>query len=71
MAADQKNCCEKGKSLMGILNEQQKQRAIEIMQSGKITADKYVNHVFPLDRVKEAFEIAMNPHESIKVMIEP
>jgi len=46
-------------------------QTLEIMQSGTITADKYVTHVFPLDRVKEAFETAMNPHESIKVMLEP
>jgi threonine dehydrogenase-like Zn-dependent dehydrogenase len=45
--------------------------AAEIIQSGKITADKYVTHVFPLERVKEAFETAMNTLESIKVMIEP
>jgi threonine dehydrogenase-like Zn-dependent dehydrogenase len=47
------------------------EQAIEMIQSGKITADKYVTHVFPLDGVKEAFETAMNPHESIKVMLEP
>lgn len=47
------------------------QEAVEIIQSGKITADKYVTHVLPLDRVKEAFEIAMKTLESIKVMIEP
>jgi L-iditol 2-dehydrogenase len=47
------------------------QQAVEILQSGKITAEKYVTHVFPLDRVKEAFEAALNPHESIKVILEP
>ena len=46
-------------------------QTLDIIQSGKITADKYVTHIFPLDRVKEAFETAMNPHESIKVMLEP
>jgi threonine dehydrogenase-like Zn-dependent dehydrogenase len=47
------------------------QKAVEMMQSGTITADKCVTHVFPLEQIKEAFEIAMDPHESIKVMIEP
>lgn len=46
-------------------------QAVKILQSGKITADKYVTQVFPLDEIKEAFEVASNPHESIKVMIEP
>jgi L-iditol 2-dehydrogenase len=46
-------------------------QAVEIIQSGKITADKYVTHVFPLDKVREAFETAVNPHEAIKVMVEP
>ena len=45
--------------------------AVEIIQSGKITADKCVSHVFTLNKIREAFETAMNTHESIKVMIEP
>lgn len=45
--------------------------ALELMKEGKITADKYVTHVFPLNKIKEAFEVAMDPHESIKVIIEP
>ncbi len=47
------------------------QEAVNIIQSGKITADKYVTHTLPLSKVKEAFEIATNPHESIKVILEP
>ena len=47
------------------------QEAIELMQSGKCTAEKLVTQVFPLDKIKEAFEIAMNPHQSIKVLVEP
>ena len=46
-------------------------KATELLQSGKITADKHVTHVFPLDKTKEAFETAMNPHETIKVIVEP
>jgi threonine dehydrogenase-like Zn-dependent dehydrogenase len=47
------------------------QEALELMQSGKCTSKKLVTHVFPLDKIKEAFEIALNPHESIKVLVEP
>jgi L-iditol 2-dehydrogenase len=47
------------------------QEAIELMQSGKCTAEKLVTHVFPLNRITEAFEIASNPHQSIKVLVEP
>jgi threonine dehydrogenase-like Zn-dependent dehydrogenase len=47
------------------------QEAIDLMQGGKCTAEKMVTQVFPLDRIKEAFETAMNPHESIKVLVEP
>jgi threonine dehydrogenase-like Zn-dependent dehydrogenase len=46
-------------------------RAVELIQSGKITADKYVTHIFPLDKIREAFECALNPYESIKVIVEP
>ncbi|MFC1901650.1 zinc-binding dehydrogenase [Chloroflexota bacterium] len=45
--------------------------ALELLQSGKITAKKHVTHVFPLDKIKEAFETASNPHESIEVIVEP
>lgn len=47
------------------------EESIEFMRSGIITAEKYVSHIFPLSKVNEAFEVALNPHESIKVMLEP
>jgi threonine dehydrogenase-like Zn-dependent dehydrogenase len=47
------------------------QEAVDIMESGKCTAEKVVTHVFPLDKINEAFDVAMDPHESIKVIIEP
>jgi threonine dehydrogenase-like Zn-dependent dehydrogenase len=47
------------------------QEAVELLQSGKCTAEKLVTRVFPLDKIKEAFELASNPHQSIKVLIEP
>jgi threonine dehydrogenase-like Zn-dependent dehydrogenase len=46
-------------------------KGMEYIRSGKITAKKHVTHVFPLDKIKEAYETALNPHESIKVMVEP
>jgi threonine dehydrogenase-like Zn-dependent dehydrogenase len=47
------------------------EESIKLLQSGKFTAEKYVTHVFPLEKTMEAFEAAINPHESIKVVIEP
>jgi len=44
---------------------------VDLIQSGKISAKKHVTHVFPLDKINEAFEVAMDFHESIEVMIEP
>jgi len=45
--------------------------AVEVLQSGKITADEHVTHVFPLDKTTEVFKTAVDPHETIKVIIEP
>ena len=45
--------------------------AVELIKSGKITAEKYVTHVFPLNEIEEAFKVANNRHESIKVIVEP
>jgi threonine dehydrogenase-like Zn-dependent dehydrogenase len=47
------------------------QEALELIQSGKCNAEKLVTHVFPLEKIKEAFEVAMDPHQSIKVLVEP
>jgi threonine dehydrogenase-like Zn-dependent dehydrogenase len=47
-----------------------RKRAVEIIQNGEITAEKYVTHFFSMDRITEAFEVAMNPQESIKVIVE-
>jgi L-iditol 2-dehydrogenase len=46
-------------------------QAMELVRSGKITAQKFVSHYYPLEKIKEAFETASNPLESIKVIIEP
>jgi len=45
-------------------------RSLEFVHSSKIT-DKAVTHVFSLDKIKEAFETAINSPDAIKVMIEP
>ncbi len=47
------------------------QGALELIQAGTITADKYVTHVFPLEKIIEAFETAMDFHKAIEVQIEP
>jgi L-iditol 2-dehydrogenase len=46
------------------------QAAIELMESGVITAEKYVTHIFPLDKTKEAFDKAMDFNECIEVIVE-
>jgi len=46
-------------------------QAVDLIRSGKVTADKYVTGIFPLDEINEAFKTAMNPQETIKVLVEP
>jgi len=41
------------------------------MKSGIIKHHQVITHTFPLEKITEAFETALNTHESIKVMIEP
>lgn len=43
----------------------------EIMSAGWVKDSQVVSHTFPLDRIRDAFEAALNTQESIKVMIEP
>ena len=43
--------------------------AVELMESGVITAEKYVTHTFPLDKTKEAFDKAMDFDEYIDFFI--
>ncbi len=45
--------------------------SFEVMKAGKVKDKQVVSHTFPLDRINEAFETAINTQESIKVMIEP
>jgi threonine dehydrogenase-like Zn-dependent dehydrogenase len=41
-----------------------------LLQTKKITAAKHITQVYPLEKTAEAFEMAMNPHKSIKVIVE-
>ncbi len=45
--------------------------SFEIMQAGMLKDKQVVTHTFPLDKITEAFETAIDTQESIKVMIEP
>jgi L-iditol 2-dehydrogenase len=44
--------------------------ALDLIQSGTITAEKYVTHTFPLEQIDEAFKTAVDFHKSIEVQIE-
>ena len=48
-----------------------KYESFEVMKAGKVKDKQVVTHTFPLDRINEAFDTAVNTNESIKVMIEP
>ena len=45
--------------------------SFELMKSGVMKDSQVVTHTFPLEKINEAFEMAINTHESVKVMIEP
>jgi len=42
-----------------------------IVKAGWVKDSQVVSHTFPLDRISEAFDVAVDTQESIKVMIEP
>jgi threonine dehydrogenase-like Zn-dependent dehydrogenase len=44
---------------------------IELMETKKINRLKLISHEFSLDRIKEAFELASNVENSLKVLIKP
>ena len=44
--------------------------AAELLESGKITAEKHVTSVFPLEKTKEAFDLTAESHDEIKVVVE-
>jgi len=45
--------------------------SFEFIKSGKIKAEQVVSQIYPLEKISEAFQMQMNPYESIKVMLEP
>jgi threonine dehydrogenase-like Zn-dependent dehydrogenase len=45
--------------------------AIGLISSGKVDAKSLISHVFPLDKIMEAFEVQTKPEQSIKVIIKP
>jgi threonine dehydrogenase-like Zn-dependent dehydrogenase len=45
--------------------------AIDLISSGKVDAKSLISHVFPLDKIMEAFEVQTNPELAIKVIIKP
>jgi threonine dehydrogenase-like Zn-dependent dehydrogenase len=47
-----------------------RQEAVELIQSGKITNAKHINHVFPLEKTPEAFDTTLNSPECIRVLVE-
>ena len=46
-------------------------QSMRFIQTGRITADKVVTHIYPLEKIKEAFETALHSPEAVKVLIEP
>jgi L-iditol 2-dehydrogenase len=45
--------------------------SFDLIKRGKVKDKQVVSHVFPLDKIVEAFETQMNARDSIKVMVEP
>jgi L-iditol 2-dehydrogenase len=45
-------------------------QAAELIQAGKICAKDHVTSIFPLDKTKEAFDLTMESHEEIKIVVE-
>ncbi len=47
------------------------QSSFDLISGGKVRDSQVVSHVFPLDKIVEAFETQLDSKETIKVMIEP
>jgi 2-desacetyl-2-hydroxyethyl bacteriochlorophyllide A dehydrogenase len=45
--------------------------AIKLILEDKIQLKSFISHEFPLERAKEAFEVALQPNISVKVLIKP
>lgn len=44
--------------------------SISLLKAGKVKTRHLVTHTFPIEKAQEAFETQMDPHKSVKVMIE-
>jgi len=45
--------------------------AIDLLQTGKVDTKPLISHEFPLDQAKEAFDIALEADNAIKVILKP
>jgi 2-desacetyl-2-hydroxyethyl bacteriochlorophyllide A dehydrogenase len=45
--------------------------AMELIEKNQVKTSNLITHVFPLDRVAEAFETQVNGQDTVKVMIKP
>jgi threonine dehydrogenase-like Zn-dependent dehydrogenase len=45
--------------------------AIDMLVKGQIPVDEIVTHEFPMERFDEAFQLVLEPVDSIKVMLRP
>lgn len=44
-------------------------QSVSELNAGNLNVRKLATHVFPLEKLDEAFHVAMNPHKAIKVLI--
>ncbi|MBN1399649.1 MAG: zinc-binding dehydrogenase [Anaerolineae bacterium] len=45
--------------------------AVQLVAEGKVDLAQLVSHKFPLEQAQEAFEVAIKPNESVKVLFTP
>ena len=45
--------------------------AYDLIRRGKVKASQVVTHTFPLSEIERAFQVQMDAHESVKVLVEP
>ena len=62
-----------GTNLMGTYSSTPiEQREIyDMMKIGRLEADKFISHIFPLSRIQEAFSLALKGEDSCKIIIKP
>jgi threonine dehydrogenase-like Zn-dependent dehydrogenase len=45
--------------------------AVDMLLKGQVPVDEIVTHAFPLERFDEAFQMVLEPEDSIKVILQP